>query len=326
LHPLGDPSWMTANLPLTWTEVETELLAAGVKIVNVVSPNSGGLIAIPDVTAMAQATGSLDQFGDPYLEIINGDGSGLSTAILDAVRSLVGDTRRDVTLEPEDNPSTLAVDEAGFVKAVTATSCPTMGIQNCLGGQGTDTCEACLADTQLGFSFRMGNAIVPPAASPQVFEFDLVAIADGTAELSRIPVRVMVPEAGASYGAGFYVNTYDSDVVCEMPPERPDWGTLSWAGSTPSDSKVTFEFFTADDIGDLDSVIPVSLTYCTDPACDLGSRTDQEYDIGTELLSGGETNYKPYLRVRARLEASSDSLSTPVFQGWSMQFNCVPFD
>jgi len=326
LHPLGDPSWMTANLPLTWTEVETELLAAGVKIVNVVSPNSGGLIAIPDVTAMAQATGSLDQFGDPYLEIINGDGSGLSTAILDAVRSLVGDTRRDITLEPEDNPSTLAVDEAGFVKAVTATSCPTTGIQNCLGGQGTDTCEACLADTQLGFSFRMGNAIVPPAASAQVFEFDLVAIADGTAELSRIPVRVMVPEAGASYGAGFYVNTYDSDVVCEMPPERPDWGTLSWAGSTPSDSKVTFEFFTADDIGDLDSVIPVSLTYCTDPACDLGSRTDQEYDIGTELLSGGETNYKPYLRVRARLEASSDSLSTPVFQGWSMQFNCVPFD
>ncbi len=328
LHPLGDPSWMTTDLPVPWTTVETELLAAGVKIVNVVSPNSGGLIAIPDVNAIAQATNSLDQFGDPYLEIINGDGSGLSVAILDAVRSLVGDTRRDVSLVPEDDLSTLAVDESGFVKAVLATSCPTTGIQNCLGGQGTDTCESCLAETQLGFSFRLGNAIVAPAASPQVFDFDMVAVADGTAELSRVPVRVMVPELGTDYGAGLYENTYDSDVVCVMAPdppphERPDWGTLSWTGSTPSDSKVTFEFFTADNAADLDSVIPVSITYCTDPACPPGSRTDQEYDIGAELLGGGETNYRPYLRVRARLEASTDSLSTPVFQGWSMQFDCV---
>jgi len=302
-----------------------------VKIVNVVSPNSNGLIAGPDVTALAQATNSLDQFGDPYLEIINGDGSGLSVAILDAIRSLVGDTRRDVSLVPEDDPSTIGVNEAAFVKAVVATSCPTTGIQNCLGGQGTDTCESCLAETQLGFSFRLGNAIVVPTASPQVFDFYMVAVADGTAELSRVPVRVMVPEAGTNYGAGFYENTYDSDVVCVMPPdppphERPDWGILSWAGSTPSDSRVTFEFFTADDAADLDTVIPVSLTYCTDAACPPGSRTDQEYDIGQELFGGGELNYQPYLRVRARLEASTDSLSTPVFQGWSMQFDCVPSD
>lgn len=325
-HPLGDPSWQTADLPLTWTQVETELLAAGVKLVNVVSPNSGGLIAIPDVTALAAATDSLDQFGDPYLEIINGDGSGLSTAILDAVRSLVGDTRRDVTLVPEDNPASVGVDETQFVTAVTATSCPTTGIQNCLGGQGTSTCLDCLAETQLGFSFRLGNAIQPPGATPQVFDFDMVAVADGTAELSRVPVRVMVPEAGANYGAGFYENTYDSDVVCLLPEERPNWGTLTWTGSTPSDSRVTFEFFTADEAADLDTVLPVSLTYCTDtvPPCPSGSRTSQTYDIGDELLAGGQFNYLPYLRVRARLEASSSTLDTPVFEGWSLEFHCEP--
>jgi hypothetical protein len=163
-----------------------------------------------------------------------------------------------------------------------------------------------------------------------VFDFDMIAVADGTAELTRIPVRVMVPEAGANFGAGFYENAYDSDLVCIMPPEtpaeRPDWGTLTWNGSTPSDSKVTFEFFTANDIADLDSVIPVSIVYCTDPSCDAGSRTDQEYDIGAELLAAGESNYQQYLRVRARLEASTDSLSTPIFSGWSMEFHCVPFD
>lgn len=323
-HPLGDPSWQTADLPLTWTQVETELLATGVKLVNVVSPNSGGLIAIPDVEALAVATDSLDQFGDPYLEIINGDGSGLSTAILDAVRSLVGDTRRDVTLVPEDNLASISVDESQFVTAVTATSCPTAGIQNCLGGEGTSTCLDCLAETRLGFSFRLGNDVQPPGASAQVFDFDMVAVADGTVELSRVPVRVMIPEAGANYGAGFYENTYDSELVCILPRERPNWGTLSWSGSTPSDSKVTFEFFTAESAADLDTQIPVSITYCTDPSCPAGSRTDQVYNVGQELFAGGEFNRLPYLRVRARLEASSSTLDTPVFEGWSLEFHCEP--
>jgi hypothetical protein len=319
--PGGHPSWQTADLPLTWPEVETELLATGVKFVNIVSPNAAGLIAIPDVTQLAIDTNSLDQFGNPFIETINADGTGLSTAILDAIRSLVGDTRRDISLVPEDVLATVGVDETGFVKAVTATACPTVGLNNCLGGQGTSTCQGCLQDTEIEFSFRLGNAIVAPTATPQIFDFDMVAFADGTVELARIPVRVMVPETGGSYGAGFYENTYEADVVCEMPPERPDWGDLTWTGSTPSDSSVTFEFFTADTMADLETVIPVSVTYA-DPT-DAAPKT---YDIGTLLIAGGEPNYRPYLRVRARLEASTDTSSTPVFAGWSMQFNCIPLD
>ncbi|MGB8221011.1 MAG: hypothetical protein WCF10_00420 [Polyangiales bacterium] len=317
--PGGHPSWQTADLPIPWTTVETELLAAGVKFVNIVSPNSGGYIAVPDVTALSVATNSLDQFGNPYLQLINGDGTGLSTAILDAVRSLVGDTRRDVSIVPEDNTSTAAVDETGFVTAVTATACPTAGLNNCLGGTGTSMCTGCLADTQIAFSFRLGNNFVNPTASAQVFDFEMIALADGTAELTRIPVRVMVPEAGSAYGAGFYENTYDSDVVCQMPPDRPDWGTLEWIGSTPSDSSITFEFFTGNTVAELSSQIPVSLTYPTDTSA-------QTYDIGNELIAGGKVNYLPYLRIRARLQASTDTLSTPIFQGWSTQFDCVPSD
>jgi hypothetical protein len=316
--PGPNPSWQTTDLPIAWTTVETELLAAGVKFVSVISPNAAGYIAIPDATELGNITNSLDKDGDPYLEQIAGDGTGLSTAILDAVRALVGDTRRDISIVPEDNAATGAVDETDFVTAVTATSCPTVGINNCTGGEGTPICEGCLQDTQIGFSFRLGNNFVVPTGSPQVFDFDMVAFADGTLELTRIPVRVMVPEAGTSYGAGFYQNTYDSDVVCEMPPERPDWGTLTWVGSAPPDSKVTFEFFTANTVAELDTQIPVTIVYPTDPR--------QTYDIGDELLAAGKTNFLPYLRVRAKLDASSDSLSTPTFEGWSMEFNCVPFD
>jgi hypothetical protein len=183
---------------------------------------------------------------------------------------------------------------------------------------GTSTCDDCLQGAEVAFQFRLGNTSVTETATAQVFDFDMVGFA-GAAEIGRIPIRVMVPEAGGSYGSGFYQNTYDSDFVCEMPPERPDWGTLTWTGSTPSDSTVEFEIYTANTIEELDSVIPVSIVYPTDT-------TAQSYDVGDELISAGYTNYMPFLRVRAKLNASSDSLSTPTFAGWSMEFNCIPFD
>jgi len=313
-----DPSWQTRDMPIPWTDVETELLAANAKIVSIVSPNSGGLIGLADLTELGLVTNSVDQSGQPYLETIAGDGQGLGTALLDAVRALVGDTRRDVTVIAEDNPAS-PIDERNFLSGVTATQCPTTGIANCLGGLGTDTCEGCLADTTVSFQFRIGNNFVLPGPTPQVFEFDLVALADGITELNRIPVRVMVPPAGALFGTGFYQVTYDSDVVCEMPPERPDWGFLTWSGTTPSNSTIEFEVFTANSVSDLDTVIPVSIQIPS------GS-TGDSYDVGPLLVGNGRLNYLPYLRVRAKLEGSSDGTATPTLSGWTMQFNCVPFD
>jgi hypothetical protein len=317
--PGGHPSWETASLPIPWTTVEAELLARNVNVVGVVSTSTNGdLIGLDDMIALAVATGSVDQDGNPYVQTINGDGSGLSTALIDAVRSLVGNTRRDVSFAPEDNAVTTTVDETQFVNNITASACPTSGINNCLGGTGTAICNDCLQGAEVSFRFRLGNNIVTQAATPQVFNFDMVAYA-GAAEIGRIPVRVLVPEAGGAYGSGYYQNTYDSDVVCQMPPERPDWGDLTWIGTTPSDSTVEFEFYTANTLEELDTVIPVSITYPTDT-------TAQVYDIGQELWKGGQENWLPYLRVRAKLNASSDSLSTPTFQGWSLQFNCIPSD
>jgi hypothetical protein len=321
--PLGYDSWQTANLPITWTTVETELLARNVNVVSVVSPNSNGLSGLADATALGIATGSVDQSGNPYVQTINADGSGLSTALLDAVRALIGDTRRDISFVAEDNPGT-GVNEVDFVRNVTSNSCPTSGINNCLGGEGTSICEDCLQGAEVGFQFRLGNTSVAQTATPQVFDFDMVGFA-GAAEIGRIPVRVMVPAAGGSYGSGFYQNSYDSDVVCEMPPERPDWGMLTWIGSTPLDSTVEFEIYTANTLEELDSVIPVSIVHPTDTATPDGKVviSDHEYDVGEVLLAGGKERYMPFLRVRAKLNASSDSLSTPSFQGWSMQFNCI---
>ncbi len=316
----SDPSWLTTDLPVPWANVEAELLAAGVKILTVISPTSGSAAVVTaEAEELANITGSVDQAGDPYVERIATDGTGLSTAILDAVDALVGNTRRDITIVAEDNPATSGVDERDFVKLIEASSCPTVGVSNCLGGTGTDTCMGCLANADVRFQFRISNDFVLPTALPQVFEFDMVAIADGSVELMRIPVRLMVPGTGVSYGNGFYENTYDADFVCEMPPDRPDWGDLTWIGSTPSDTTVEFEIFTGNSLAEMDAQIPMSIVYPTDT-------TLQTYDIGEELIANGFVNYMPFLRVKAKLNASSDSFFTPVFTGWSMQFNCVPLD
>ena len=314
-----DSTWETRAMPIPWNDVETEVLAKAVKFVSIVSPGDNGFVAQPDADALGLLTGSVDQYGDPYTSTIAGDGTGLTTGILDAVRALVGDTRRDITVIAEDNPATPGVDESQFVETIVAARCPTTGINNCLGGAGTDTCRGCLADSDLSFEFRVGNDFVPPSAVDQVFEFDLVSLADGSVELTRIPVRVMVPALGGGYGAGFYQQTYDSDDVCIVPPERPDWGFLNWYGTTPSDSKIVFEFFTDDFRTELDNQIPVSITVPDDTA-------ENWIDLGPYLVSNGLPNYLLHTRIRARLEPSSDGLSTPTLSGWSLEFDCVPLE
>ncbi|MGB8328801.1 MAG: vWA domain-containing protein [Polyangiales bacterium] len=313
-----DPSWETKRLPITWTEVETELLARAIKVVSIVSPGNDGLVGEADADELGRVTGSVTQGGQPYRSTIAGDGSGLTTGILDAVRALVGDTRRDITVIAEDNPSTPGVDESRFVSQVVATICPTVGINNCLGGQGTDTCEDCLAESVLSFEFRVGNDFVASTGVDQVFDFDLVSVADGSVELNRIPVRVMVPAAGAEFGTGFYQNTYDSSVICTIPPERPDWDSLTWTGSTPGDSEIEFEFFTAESVEELENQIPVSAV--------VDDSMGNVIDVRGLLVSEGRVGRQIYLKVRARLQASTDLANTPVLSGWSMQFNCYPAD
>ncbi|MBT8469784.1 MAG: hypothetical protein KJN97_13650, partial [Deltaproteobacteria bacterium] len=316
----SDPSWLTADLPVPWANVEAALLTRDVKILTVISPTESDKdVVTAEAEAVANLTGSVDRAGDPYVERIATDGTGLSTAILDAVDALVGNTRRDITIIAEDNPATPAVDERDFVKLIEASSCPSASVSNCLGGAGTDTCLGCLADADVGFQFRISNDFVLPTLLPQIFEFEMVAIADGTVELTRIPVRLMVPGTGSSYGNGFYENTYEADYVCEMPPERPDWGDLTWIGSTPSDSTVEFEIFTGNSLAEMDAQIPLSIVYPTETSL-------QTYDIGDALIADGKLNQMPFLRVKAKLNASSDSFYTPIFTGWSMQFDCVPLD
>jgi hypothetical protein len=308
----SDPSWATADLPVPWTDIEAEFLARHAKIVAVLSESP----AQPDMRALAQATGSVDDSGAEYVHIVSSSGAGISEALIDGLELLVN-ARRDVTLVAEDNLATAAVDESAFLRWVIAKTCPTGAEPSCSGGAGTAVCTDCLNGAQMGFEFELSNAIVSPGYDHQIFDFDMVALAEGTYELTRTPVRVMVAKGGPMYGSGHYENTYDASTVCEMPPDVPDWGTLAWTASMPSDSNVEFIVYTANTLEDLDAATPVSLV----PSVGVTS-----LDVADELQAAGEANNMPYLRIRAIINGSTDEWYTPVFNGFSMEFNCVPFD
>ena len=310
----SDPSWATADLPVPWTDIEPEFLARHAKIVAVLSESP----AQQDMRDLAKATESVDDSGAEYVDIVSSSGVGISEALMDGLQLLI-DTRRDVTLVAEDSLATPAVDESAFLQWATATTCPTGAEPNCSGGAGTATCTDCLNGAKVSFEFELSNTIVPRGYDHQIFDFDLVALADGAYELTRTPVRLMVPKGGPMYGSGWYEATIDASTACTMPPEVPDWDTLAWTGSAPSDSSVEFLVQTANTLEDLDAATPISLV------SPVGTNV-QSYDLQDELQAAGVANYMPYLRIRAIIHGSSDEWETPVFEGYSMEFNCIPFD
>ena len=93
----------------------------------------------------------------------------------------------------------------------------------------------------------------------------------------------------------------------------------SWFGSTPGDSKIVFEFFTSNTAEGLDNQIPASVVIPDDT-------TASPIDVGQVLQDQGLMNYQLYLRVRAKLESSTDKSQTPQLQGWSLQFDCIPIE
>ena len=126
----------------------------------------------------------------------------------------------------------------------------------------------------------------------------------------------MAPAAGAGFGDGFYQQTYDSDQVCVIEHERPDWGFLTWSGTTPGDSEIQFEFFSSDFRAELDG-FPAEITV-TD------ATSGEPIDGGSILLSEGIPNGWLHLKVRAKLIATSDGSQSPTLAGWSFRYDCLP--
>ncbi|HBQ09749.1 MAG TPA: hypothetical protein DEF51_00680, partial [Myxococcales bacterium] len=233
-------------------------------------------------------------------------------SVVDAVVDLANYNRMDISARATDNAAT-GLDERGFVDSITAVG---WGPGSCAGISGGRTFVQCLPGTNVDFRIAFRNDIVMPTSMPQVFDFFIEVVGDGTFVLDRIPVRILVPPDRPLYPPeGRYWRDYDSTVHC-ADNERPDWGNLTWQTvSMPSGTSIRWELRAADSLAALPGTTPVSFT---------APPVTSPIDIAARLSSAGVPNNLPYLRVTAVLRSNADRSETPVLRSFETRFVCVP--
>jgi hypothetical protein len=319
----ANPSWLTAEAPVDWDQVEVALLTNDIRVASVVSPKDAMTMpsdADADAREVAIATGAVTKVGGEWVgEITAPGGDGLGAAVSNTIKLILEQSVYDIRMAAVDDDTTPGFDETDFVTALRPQDCAEGEAFEC-GSRTPSRCRRCEPGADLDFELLLRNNSVAPTSTSQIFDFEIIVWADDTIEVERIPVRVMVPDDAAhefddAPGANFYRNSYDSLARCNVPPERPDWGYLTWTGSTPGDSSIEFQIRAANTAAELDTAVPAVVVIPTDT-------TDTVLDVGQELINDGIPNGLLFLRVTAVLNTSSDLLSTPELTGWELEFVC----
>ena len=135
----------------------------------------------------------------PLVFDVNPDGSGLATAVVDAIADLLSTVAYDQVWGETD-------DSLGFVRAIEAVEAvappdidpPTLGDLRPIDGT-DDTFLAVGAGTLLRFRAILRNVTIPPADYDQVFNLELRIVGDGVTLLTRT-IRVIVPRGRLDAG------------------------------------------------------------------------------------------------------------------------------
>lgn len=184
----------------SFAETATALNGLGARVMSVFSGADYGN-SPAHYEEMARQTGAVRADGSPLVFSIAGDGSGLSSAVVDAVRDLVGGTPQDVTTTredvPMDPPSDPTFDATEFIKSITAVE----GYGP--GGAGTGytshdatTFYGVIPGTQVEFNVDFWNDVYPPQDVAIVFQARIIVIGNGVARLDERRVFIVVPPDG----------------------------------------------------------------------------------------------------------------------------------
>jgi hypothetical protein len=318
----ANPSWMTSDAPATWNDVETALLASDIRVASVVTlkdpmtmPSDGNVDARLIATATDARTKSDGQW---VTELASTNGEGLGSAVSNTIALARTDSVYTFRVQELDDPDSI-IDERELVVDVRHHDCGQSAPLGCAFGTG-NSCRRCDLDAVLEYEVVFANTTVPPNGASQVFDFELLVQAEGSIEVERIPVRILVPDSAAHEfdelpGANFYRNVYESSLRCNTPPERPSWGDLTWVGSTPTDSSIEFQIRTANTEAELASAIPAIVV--------VDENTEgNEFNIRDELVADGLVSGLLYLQITAMLNPSNSPPTTPMLSGWTLEFFC----
>lgn len=188
--------------PHTNMQTLDALRAIGARVIGVIS---GAEITTPppinQFQTWARETGTVDAAGAPIAFMISGDGTGLDSSIIEAIRVLAEETPQDISAEARDGddiPMQAApIDAKQFIKAITP-------VRQLEGGVPTVTCpltDRCdtrfFYDVSPGdlveFRIRFRNDFQRPQASTQLFRATIVVLGNAVAELDEREVLIIVP-------------------------------------------------------------------------------------------------------------------------------------
>lgn len=294
----------------TWTQTVDALNARDMRVITVQSCGSWGngycLQGERMARALGNATGSLGSSGSPYVFRINANGTGMSATIVDAVRDLANYSRMDISARASG-------DSWGFTRSTTAVSWGPTG--SCSGISAGTVFTQCLPGTTVNFNVQFQNTTVMMTASPQVFNFFIEIVGDGSIVLTRIPVRIVVPPVASDVyePEGQYWRDYDSTATCDPSTACANWSGFEWNADVPAGTSLRFEFRTARSLADLSTAMPAATHTVT--ASGPGS-----LDVAGLL---GPANLLPFFRATAVLVSSADRSRAPALHRFETRYYCV---
>lgn len=247
--------------------IREALLTQGVRVISVNSSNDAYLAE--QSAALSTATGALSKTGTPLTFTIGSNGSGMGSAIIDAVNLLAGNLSMDVgvvLLESPEKP----VPSFGFkVHAidVPGDSCdPPVDTDND-PAKLPDTHKKCRPGATPRFSVTFENRLSHPVPlnpnDPKGgWNMKLQLIGDGTYNVSEIPVYIIPERVVPSAAEPLFVESgsYEERITAKgcKANEAPVWRTIAWNGKLPAGTRVDWQVCTGNTDKELDDCTLVS--------------------------------------------------------------------
>jgi hypothetical protein len=113
---------------------------------------------------------------------------------------------------------------------------------------------------------------------------------------------------------GTYARQYDAADACTIPPDRSNWGDFRWTATIPTGTGLRFELRSSDTAAGLATATAVVID---------ASMSTPPVDVGPLMVAAGQSGDAQFFEVTAVLYASSDLLTSPILEGFELEFTCV---
>ncbi|MET0284021.1 MAG: DUF4215 domain-containing protein [Polyangiales bacterium] len=115
---------------------------------------------------------------------------------------------------------------------------------------------------------------------------------------------------------GSYWRDYTAVGTCEIPPQRPLWGALTWSGDSSAGGSMRLQLQGSETPAGVSTATPVTITLPSNV-------TSGSMDVRSLLANAGLQADPPYLRVTAILNSTLDQKTVPVLRQFNVSHTCV---